>query len=128
MKVQTRNSSVTCADDCATLEVQDEGTTLGSASIIDLVGDGVTASKSGGKVTVTIPGGGAGFEIIDYTGFEAGGGTFPAAIEDQPYRLVFSDPDAPIDVDGVQYTHNTIIIYHGSGNWISWSANFGASS
>ncbi len=73
-------------------------------------------------------GGGSSFEIEDYTGFEAGGGTFPSPVLNHPYRLVFSNPNNSVIVDGVQYLHNTIIVYVGSGNWVSWYANYGADS
>ncbi len=45
------------------LTVKDEGTTLtNAATSIDFVGSGVTATNSGGNVTITIPGGGG---IVD---------------------------------------------------------------
>lgn len=41
------------------LIVQDEGTTIGAASILNFAGAGVTAALSGSGATVTIPGGGS---------------------------------------------------------------------
>lgn len=73
-------------------------------------------------------GGGNSFTINDYTGFEAGGGTFPSPVLYQPYRLIFSNVNNEFIIDGVQYLNNSIIVYIGSGNWVSWGANVGADS
>ena len=51
--------------------VEDEGTGLGTASAINFVGDGVTASGSGTTKTVTIPGGGGSFDLHDNVATEA---------------------------------------------------------
>lgn len=39
------------------ISVQDEGAVLGNATVINFVGNGVTAAVGGGTATVTIPGG-----------------------------------------------------------------------
>lgn len=41
----------------SSISFEDEGVSLGTAGTVDFVGAGVTATKSGDKVTVTIPGG-----------------------------------------------------------------------
>ena len=41
-----------------TIIVQDEGIVLGTATTINLVGDGVSAAIGGGIATITVPGGG----------------------------------------------------------------------
>ena len=51
--------------------VEDEGTGLGTASAINFVGEGVTASGSGTTKTVTIPGGGGSFDLHDNVATEA---------------------------------------------------------
>lgn len=63
--------------------VNDEGTALGNALILNFTGAGVTASVSGGTATVNIPGGGGGgttgwTSYYDYTA-TAGQTTFAAA-------------------------------------------------
>jgi hypothetical protein len=50
----------------STIQFKDEGTNLGATgtvSSVDFVGSGVTASRSGNAVTVTIPGGGSGTAV-----------------------------------------------------------------
>lgn len=45
--------------DGGSLTIQDEGVTLGVATVINFVGSGVTATILGGVVTVSVPGGGS---------------------------------------------------------------------
>lgn len=40
--------------------IEDEGSPLGDATVLDFVGAGVTATMGGGTATITIPGGGGG--------------------------------------------------------------------
>jgi len=56
MKVSTRNSSCSSASGggSSSLSFQDEGTALGTASVLNFVGDNVEASKVGDTVTVTV--------------------------------------------------------------------------
>ena len=65
------------------VNVQEEGTSTGFASTLNFTGAGVTATVSGGTVTVNIPGGGGGgttgwTSYYDYTA-TAGQTTFAAA-------------------------------------------------
>lgn len=80
------------------------------------------------NLTITLAGGtGGSSEVTDYEDFETDG--FPTSPGDgQEYLLIFNDEDAEVDIAGVKYYHHTIIKYHGSGNWLSWPANFGADS
>lgn len=107
-----------------TLEIQDEGDSLGTASILDFVGEGVTATKIGGKATITINGGGGSFEIVDYTGIATLG--LPTGVSAGYIAQVKLDPPyTPVLIGGVVYDHNTVIYKNAAGNWISWSANNG---
>lgn len=45
--------------------IQEEGSPLAQESVIDFVGAGVTATPGTGKTVVTIPGGGAGFDVFN---------------------------------------------------------------
>jgi len=85
-----------------------------------------------GPITITLQitlgggGGGGSFTIIDYTDFESSG--LPASpTTNGIYRLVFVDPDYQQTIDGVQYYNNKIIYWTGD-HWISWSADYGAST
>ena len=65
------------------VNVQEEGASTGFASTLNFTGAGVTATASGGTVTVNIPGGGGGgitgwTSYYDYTS-TAGQTTFAAA-------------------------------------------------
>jgi hypothetical protein len=44
------------------------------------------------------------------------------------WLLKFTDPDTPIEIDSVEYGHNYIIQYAGTGMWNSWPANQGSAS
>lgn len=57
---------VGCSDSGGELEFQDEGTSIGTANTVDFVGDAVQATKSGGKVTVTVSGGGSGSALVNW--------------------------------------------------------------
>ena|SRR5690348_13141719 len=108
------------------IDVQDEGVNLGLVTTLNFVGDSVMVSKTENTATITFTG--SGFTITDYTGFEAGGGTFPSPVLNKVYRLVFSNPGTPVTKGGATYENNMLIMYIGSGNWLSWSANVGSDS
>lgn len=59
LRIPGRNCSG-CNDFAFGLEVQDEGDSLGTPSILDFEGDGVTVTATGGRATILIPGGGGG--------------------------------------------------------------------
>lgn len=63
--------TISSADSVSTsIQFLDDGSPIGSASIINFTGSGVTATRSGDTVTVDIPGGGSSedFNINDYGG------------------------------------------------------------
>jgi len=89
--------------------VQDEGTAVGTVGTLDFAGAGVTATMSGGKAVVTIPGGGGGLTVTDGTTSVAattlqvpgtvtdlGGGT--ADFQVQPFDVVEIVPASPTSV------------------------------
>lgn len=50
------------------LSIEDEGVLQGTATVLDLVGAGVTATVAGGTATITIPGGVGGGHVIEDEG------------------------------------------------------------
>lgn len=57
------------------------------------------------------------------TGGSGSGGSFRVG---DHWRVVLDAPYTPVTINGITYEHNYIIEYAGSGNWISYTANYGS--
>lgn len=77
-------------------------------------------------VTINLSGGGGDFDIIEYNDFVADG--LPTGVPSGYIAILkITDPNFQQIIDGVQYYANKIIYFDGT-KWISWGADYGASS
>lgn len=107
------------------LEFQDEGVSLGTASVVDFVGEAVEATKSGNKVTVTVSGGQSGGSdffrggftmttayptaaTISSTGKTGGSGTAGAIKAGDVWPLTIGGTGEVI-IDGKQYLDGQLL-------------------
>lgn len=79
------------------LEFEDEGVPLGTATTVDFVGTGVTATLVAGVVTVTVPGGDAQWTPT----FIAVGETFTVPVFKQVLFATIIDNEGTLDVQGM---------------------------
>lgn len=110
------------------IQFEDEGVNLGSAGTVDeldFVGSGVTASRTGNKVTVNVPGGGGGGSSIVLTAGETiNGATDPVPVfvgtnlDVQALGTIFTDDNwSDNGYDNYQPAVNT------SGSPYTWNQN-----